>query len=713
MARYSITIFLGAFLLFQLQPLMGKYVLPWFGGGPAVWTACMLFFQVVLLAGYAYAHFISSRLTPQRLATLHLVLLGVSLAMLPIVPNAEFWKPVDGSMPVLRIVLLLAGTIGLPYFLLSSTGPLLQESFHRETGRPPYRLYSLSNAGSLLALLTYPFVFEPRLALWTQGIAWSVGYALFALLCGWCVWRMRSLPTLPPQVERRIALDAKRAAKPERGQILLWLALAACGSVMLLATTNQMGLEIPSVPFLWVLPLALYLLSFIICFDHDRWYHRGVFWPLLAVGLGLAGYALFQGHHLLLWQQLMIYPATMFVCCMVCHGELVRSKPAPSYSTLFYLTVSAGGALGGILVAIIAPLAFREFWEYQIGLVATVALALLAVLVYWDPKKHAPRWAWAAGGVTVMALVVGAVLCSQRKIPEGTVKTPVATLRDFYGVLRISDNENPQDPNGSWRLLQHGNIDHGLQYHDPEISKRLSSYYVPKSGVGLALAHHPRRFADNPAKRSLRIGVVGLGAGTLAAAGEPGDTVTFYEINPEVVKVANEYFTYLRDAKADVEIIVGDARIQMERQLAEGRPQQFDVLIIDAFSSDSIPVHLLTLEGVKLYGEHMKADGILCLHISNLYLELSAVVRGIAEELECPSVLIETFPEYRTGAYFSIWGLLTRNERFLNDPTVVAAAQATRPYPHPLVLWTDDYASLWQVVRDYGPLLGPLFPGQN
>ena len=324
MRRYAVTIFLSAFLLFQVQPLVGKFILPWFGGSPAVWTTCMLFFQVLLLAGYSYAHGITDRLSIGSQRVCHLALLLASLWFLPIAAHAEAWKPTGAEMPVPGILALLGATIGLPYFLLSSTGPLLQESFRRETGLAPYRLYSLSNVGSLLALLSYPFVFEPQWTLRAQQWAWSGGYALFVICCGGCVVRFA-----PGQQREAATSRPTHADRPSWGKVLLWLALAACGSIMLLATTNQMCQEIPAVPFLWVLPLALYLLSFIICFDHERWYHRNTFLVLLTAAVLLACLTMYAGNTLGIANQVAAYSATLFVCCMICHGELARAKPAP------------------------------------------------------------------------------------------------------------------------------------------------------------------------------------------------------------------------------------------------------------------------------------------------------------------------------------------------------------------------------------------------
>ncbi len=697
MARYAFTIFLSAFLLFQVQPLIGKFILPWFGGSPAVWTTCMLFFQVVLLAGYSYAHLLASKLSPRAQAAGHILLLLASLAFLPIAPNAELWKPVDSRTPIVGILLLLTFTIGLPYFLLSSTGPLLQESFRRETGRTPYRLYSLSNIGSLLALLTYPFLFEPQLTLRTQILGWSCSYALFVLLCAWSALGL-ARPALAGAGEINVPLNA--GPPPKARDVALWLALAACGSAMLLATTNQLCLEVCSVPFLWIVPLAIYLFTFIICFDHERWYHRGVFLVLLAAAVLLACYALYKGNAMRLWQQLLVYSATLWVCCMVCHGELAHSKPAPRFATLFYLMVAAGGAVGGILVALVAPLVLRDFWEYQIGLILTVILAAVSTLAGSGSRTSGlPKLAWIVASIVCVsagfAVGVGIGLPGN----EDNAERNLETTRNFYGVLRVNELEDVYDDNGPKRELIHGRIQHGFQYLDRQLRLWPTTYYGHSSGVGVAIDHHPRRTNPDPEQRTLRIGVVGLGCGTLAAYGNEGDYICFYEINPEVVRISDEYFTYRQDTAAQVEVILGDARIEMERQKAEGKLQKFDILAVDAFSSDSIPMHLLTKQCVELYREHLKPDGLLCIHISNRFLDLSGVVAGIAEALGCECVFIDSEGDATQGTDRATWAIVTTNEAFLKTPEVAGATLSSDEHNGPKVIWTDDYGSLWQVLE--------------
>jgi hypothetical protein len=698
MGRFAVTIFLSAFLLFQVQPLVGKFILPWFGGSPAVWTTCMLFFQVLLLAGYSYAHLLTSHLAIGSQRALHLALLATSLWFLPITPN-EAWKPAGAEMPAGEILLLLSVTIGLPYFLLSSTGPLLQESFRRETGGVPYRLYALSNGGSLLALLSYPFVFEPQLTRQTQIRAWSAGYVLFVVCCGWCALRFApAARSVGERDEGSAARGAIEVGKPALGNILLWLALAACGSTMLLATTNQLCQEISSVPFLWVLPLAIYLLTFIFCFDHERWYHRNGFLLLLTAVVVLACVTLYAGRSLGIANQLAAYSLTLFVCCMVCHGELAGAKPAPRHATLFYLIVSAGGALGGILVALVAPLVLPDFWEYQIGLVATVVLALIATFGPTAARAVLPGGRLVMGGVVSAAVGLGIVLVIHYATQSHGEEETLATSRNFYGVLRVNHIAGSDD-NGPKRDLVHGQTQHGFQFLDAEKRRWPTSYYGESSGIGLAIRHHPRRRATDPEARTLQIGVVGLGCGTLAASGEAGDTIRFYEINPEVIRISDEYFSYRHDSAAKVDVVLGDARINLERELAAGDARRFDVLAIDAFSSDSIPMHLLTKECVELYRQRLKPDGLLCVHISNNYLDLSGVVYGIAKAVGWQCVFVESAADPSLGTDVATWAIVTANEDFLNTPAVRKSVTPWDPGEHPPQVWTDDYGSLLQVLR--------------
>ncbi|MBI3468631.1 MAG: fused MFS/spermidine synthase [Planctomycetes bacterium] len=733
MARYALTIFLSAFLLFLVQPLIGKYILPWFGGTPAVWTTCMLFFQVLLLGGYAYAHLLADRVAPRVQGSIHLALLGLSLLFLPIAPK-EFLKPTGSESPQFQILLLLLVTIGAPYLMLSSTGPLLQSWFSRtHAGRSPYRLYSLSNVGSLLALLCYPFLVEPYVRLWHQAMAWSIGFALFVLLCGWCAIQVRRKADgfdldLPGPAKEPAAGEppasrshppAVPSHRPTFSDITLWLLLSMAGSVMLLAVTNMISQEIAVVPFLWILPLALYLLSFIICFDSPRWYLRWLFVPLL--GIAIAVWCLTLGHQALteivmwtgwfkisplpgledkagelidnackvvfsggtpfpwirqnlgtsvdqptLWGATAVHLSLLFACVMACHGELARSKPQPRHLTLYFLMVSIGGAMGGVFVALIAPYIFPWFWEYQLGLLATWGAVLWAVI---REERSPAHWGWSVARWSVLApaclllIPLAGVLSIDLKIHDKDAKF---VKRNFYGVLRVTQEDDPTF--GAKHVLTHGTITHGYQFLDDEMSRQPTSYYARDTGIFIAAKFHPRRFDADPQNRGLRIGVVGLGTGSIAALGQTGDYFRFYEINPAVLRLSDDWFTYVKDTPAKVEVVLGDARVQMEREVLARQPQQFDVLALDAFSSDSIPMHLLTRECADTYWKHLKPDGILALHISNRYVELRGVCHGLADIFQKKMIVVDSDDDEEIAQSGSTWVLLTSNRQFIDNP---------------------------------------------
>jgi hypothetical protein len=673
-----VTIFLSAFLLFQVQPMIGRYVLPWFGGGPAVWTNCMLFFQVMLLAGYAYAHWLGSARHRKLQSGIHIGLLAVSLLFLPIAPRADLWKPASSDDPSGRILLLLAATVGVPYLLLSSTTPLLQRWFHlTREGESPWRLYALSNFGSLLALLSYPFIFEPFLRLRTQTFLWSALYAVFVMLCGWTAWRVAALrPAAEPSE------TVSDSGLPLR-DVLLWLALSACSSILLLATTNQISQEVAVSPFLWIAPLSIYLLTFILTFESDRWYRRGLFAAAAGVLAPVTCAVVGATVVVSLWTQLGVDLAALFVTCMVCHGELARSKPSPRHLTAFYLTISAGGAMGGVFAALIAPRIFTEFAEYPMALAAACLLGFLGwlrsgALVQWTSRNFAVR-------VPLMALLFGGVTSIVAGVTS--VQPGLENRRNFYGILRVSERT---EQNGRLRQLTHGRIQHGFEFLDDAKRDRPTSYYGPSSGVALALEALPE---------PRRVAIVGLGAGTLAAWGRSGDTFRFYEINPAVEAIAQKWFFFLKDSKAQTEVVLGDARVQLERELAAGRSHDFDLIAVDAFSSDAIPIHLLTAECGDLYRQRLVPDGILALHISNRSLDLEPVARGLARHLGWNARMVIGLFDSNAGESNSRWVVLAEKaetlEKYRIRETLVGLSGPRRS----IITWTDDFASLWHVLR--------------
>lgn len=693
MPLFAAAIFLSAFLLFQAQPVIARYILPWYGGSPAVWTTCLLFFQVGLLGGYAYAHALADFLRDRRgwQIGIHLALLVLALALLPITPDDSMRPDGTGGSPVLGIVALLARTIGFPYLLLSASGPLLQHWFGDAwPGRSPYRLYAVSNAGSLLGLLTYPFLFEPFLAVTRQTQTWSwsfLAYAGLATACAIVFFRRAT-----PEAHANAPADSPRPPLLDR---ILWIGFAACGSMLLLSLTNQMCQDVAVVPFLWVLPLSLYLLTFVISFDHERWYFRPVWIPLMFVAVGAVVFLInqqFADSEMHLAWQLTIYLGAIFCGCLVCHGEIVRIRPAPRHLTGFYLAISFGGALGGLFVSLLAPLVFDGYWELHLSLFLLVAMTAFEVFRRLRRSKRSASTGWAAAAVVLLAALVFGLGRHILECRQGALDSS----RGFYGVLRVYEENAMTDD--YYRALYHGRISHGRQYFDESYRELATTYYTSDSGIGAAFASHPARGGSTG--RPMHVGAVGLGVGTIASYAEEGDRVRFYEINPQVETMARDHFTYLEDCRGDASVVIGDGRISLERELAESGPQGFDLLVIDAFSGDSIPIHLLTREAFALYFKHLAPDGILAVHISNLHLDLSDPVRVLGREFGCtPCRVAFNPPEDNYHSYYSDWVLLSRDPDL--EASLAAGAYLTewdREEPDE-ILWTDEYCNLLEVVE--------------
>lgn len=919
------TIFVSAFLLFQVQPVITKKILPWFGGSPAVWTTCVLFFQLVLLGGYAYAHVVTHQIQTRWQAILHLGIVLLALLTLPIVPR-EWWKPADGSFPALRILVLLLAVVGAPYFVLSTTGPLVQAWFAKIfPGRSPYRLYSLSNIGSLTALLTYPFFVETTLRVNMQGYVWSVVFIGFAALIGMLalsLWRMgESLDvaaTKPePAVTAAEGLVAKRtgatapvtgtaAAKPAEvdkapsvGQRSSWLALAALASMAFLAITNHLCQDIAVVPFMWVIPLSLYLLSFIICFDNERWYLRktygtlailSILWltaihnysavndgmeyaqkvvawtftrqtfadddeaaaykkkslsekiaatqlhgksigfgPLKAnlpitfsklndgmfekIGWGVGGLnsglnSMFKDRtpvvlengdtfasldknkdgkltvdqeeiptpvatSLVAWDmntdgevtraefeekagnrkprfnltfdvhtyefQEHVFVATtaflaaLFFICMVCHGELVKSKPQPKYLTSFYLSLSAGGALGGLFVGLICPLIFRTHFEFSLAMIGGFVVGWLTIFNdgkdRWLKGREVLQWVLAFAMVLTMLFVVpgnredievrrvASLLPAswQTKLENWKIMGAkdddlIAIERNFYGTVTVKYMGSQDDPENLGKALYNGRIWHGFQFVDPSKELEPSTYYVDGTGAALAVKENPR------AGQGLRVAVIGLGSGSMAAHARKGDLFKFYDIDPKVLKVATENFTYLKKIPAardcQVEVVMGDARVSLERELKEQGPLNYDVIHLDAFSGDAIPAHLLTDESFGLYEQHLRHEertdektgekvsvpmGIIVVHISNRYLDLEPVVAAIAKKHGHRTWTVHKTEDGGPTDTASDWILVSKNDEFMDNPKVKEAGEPLNPAKQ--LLWTDQFTALWDIMK--------------
>jgi hypothetical protein len=742
---FGFTIVLSAFLLFQVQPLIAKLILPWFGGSAAVWTSCMLFFQFALLGGYTYAHWLSEQ-PGRRQTAIHLALLAVSLLSLPILPSA-WWKPQGAGDPLLRILGLLAATVGLPYFLLSSTSPLLQAWYSRSTGGAmPYRFFALSNAGSMAGLLTYPILVEPYLTNRVQAWMWSISYAAFGLICAAVAFRSRGI-----HAEHAAASLPGKAPKPRLSERLLWMGLAACASALMLAVTNHLTQNIAPIPFLWVLPLSLYLLSFILCFDSDRWYQRWLFAGLAVVTIPAMVYMIQRGGYFDLRISVSLFCAMIFVLFMVCHGELARRRPAPAFLTSFYLMVSLGGAAGGLLIGFAAPYLFNALYDLPVVLslicflfawllwrercvdrgaaiasmpqtdrrVISVWSVLLLVYAFFRfaaaARFHAPKFLQAAWDAPVLfglagmmgayliwrgralvdarflrfalaAGVAASVICYLARDSYASVSDARVLARNFYGALKVFDSET-DGMQGPVRTLRHGTIDHGEQFLWPRNSHRPTTYFTGPSGIGLAV-HRVQQ--DGP----MRMGIIGLGAGTLAAYARSVDHYRFYDINPLVMRIASSQFTFLRDCYAPHEIVLGDARLMLEKE----EPQRFDLLVVDAFSGDAIPVHLLTREAWALYWRHLKPDGVLAVHVSNRYLDLGPVVALGAEANGKRAMMVSYEGGDLDEEASSDWVLVTSRAGFFDEPEIRKAAKAIQPIAA-LRLWTDDYSNVYRILK--------------
>lgn len=677
MGLFAVTVFLSAFLLFQIQPIVAKMILPWFGGSSSVWSVCLVFFQVELLLGYAYVHWLHEKVAARRQPLVHGVLLLLSLALLPVAANPA-WK---GSTlaPGLSVLAVLATAVGAPYLLLSTTGPLMQTWYARSftssgIDARPYRLYALSNLASMLALLSYPVLVEPVLPVGTQATLWSAAYVAFVATCLATAFftRRRMLPAASPTVpDAPVARDV--APHPGWKECLIWIGLAATASMLLLAMTRHLTQDVAPVPFLWIAPLSIYLLSFILCFDAPRYYVR----PLFLAALPLAFFALDRvlDSGMEVPVLIALISLSLFVFCMVCHGELVRRKPPVRYLTLFYLMLSIGGALGGLLVGLVAPAIFNAYFELPIGLFLCAALV---TVVLWRDLRSVWR----------VVLVVALLGYGWRltEISLEYVQGYRKVVRNFYSQLRIDDSVD--DVLGAKRKMVHGRINHGEQFMDVKLRKEPTAYYCEKSAIGRAIRSLQQA-------QPLHLGVVGLGAGTLAAYGRAGDVMRIYEINEQVLDLARSDFTFLSDSAARIEPVLGDGRLMLERD----PPQHFDLLAMDAFSGDSIPAHLLTLEAMKTYFGQLKPDGLLAVHITNRYLDLQPVMAAVAQQYGKTALVYDLDPDDNDlYCRHTTWVLMMSPERAAALPESLRDGVPLTPRPG-FAAWTDSFSNLFSILK--------------
>lgn len=678
MLLFAINIFLSAFLLFQIQPLIGKFILPWFGGTPAVWSTAMLFFQALLTGGYAYAYWLVKQNKQRWIHTALLVLTITLLIILglvwrsPITPSPDL-RPAYVEFPVFNIFFILLASVGLPYFVLASNSPLMQAWFSRLQPTSSYaRLYALSNVGSLLGLLAYPVLVEPYFPLQSQGWGWSIGFVLFAIVSSLIVYQLgdKKIEATPVEKSARSSLSLK----------LLWMILGGVASLFLLSITNQITQEVTVIPFLWVLPLAIYLLSFILAFSDSRWYNRNLYALLFGLASLATLWALTERQSLPITYQVSIYCLLLFFSCMICHGELYQLRPPADQLTTFYLMSSLGGAFGGVFVNFVAPALFNGYWEFYLGWLMTFLILIARLMPKWINAYHYQT------RVLTLSFVLGVVLIGL-SLNQNQSENELMAGRNFYGVVRVKAlDENTL-------AMINGITIHGIQYK--ENPTEPTTYYSPDSGVGVLLANYPK---DNqPAK----VAVLGLGIGTLAAYGEAGDDYRLYEINQIAIDLAKgegDYFSFLEDSQANIEVIPGDARISLENEYNANGSLQFDVIALDTFSSDSVPVHLVTKQAFDLYLANLKPDGVIAANISNQYIDLQPVFYQIAKEFGLTIIRIDNIPD-EPNEYLSIWMLMAKNPESLNIPELQARAQMYENYSTDVALFTDDYSNLFQILR--------------
>ncbi len=740
-------IFLASVLLFSVQPLAARALLPWYGGAPMVWAVALFFFQTALLGGYLYAHLAAARLGPRTQLLLHAGLLGAALWFASPVPDAA-WAPLGEETPGLRLLGTLAANLGLPFLAGAATTPLVSAWLVRAgargadpgggapdgersgstgteaadpdsaspgsprvgsigagsigagsigVGSRVYRFFALSNAGSLLGLLAYPVAVEPYLGLARQARLWTGGYFLLALTAlGAGALLLRRNPRsaapqprpTPTPATAGTARTCREDDRPRRGLPVPAL-LAAVASFTLVAVTTHLTRDVAAAPFLWTLPLAVYLLTFILAFGAARPHPRRRLAPAVFLLAAACLYVWFRDLTFGLDAPLAAHAAAglafLFAAGWSAHGEIARRRPPPAGLTRYYLGITAGGAAGGLAASLLSPLLFPNTWEYPLALVLSATAPLFASGAGRRSRRRAILFRAAAAATAGLALAV--TLLEHRR--------PLHAGRNFYGAVRVME-AHPGTP--EWRRdLWNGGIGHGSQWLHPDRRREPTLYYYEGTGIEAALSRHPRRRAGAP----LSVGVIGLGTGALTVHAREGDRFRFYELDPQVEAVARSYFTYLREAPGPVEVVLGDARLSLEREAAAGEPKR-DVLVLDAFTGDGIPVHLLTAEAFALYRERLTPDGVIVAHLSNRHVDLVPVVRAQALRLGAISLLTESEADPARFHYAATWVLVTWNADFVTDPAVLARAtpfSGAAAVPDAGHRWTDDYSNLWRVLR--------------
>ncbi len=730
---FAATLFISAALMFVLQPMFGKLLLPWLGGSPAVWNTCMVFYQTILFLGYLYAHLLSTRLSKQRQVLIHSGLILLTFIALPLSLPAEMSPPTD-SNPTFWLLKILFLAIGLPFFIVSTTSPLLQKWFAHighHTSHDPYYLYAASNTGSLIALLSYPFLLEPNIGLSRQTNYWSSGYILLCLMifaCAALLWRNTRAAGTNLQEDSEIP-----ATNLSYRQQLHWLVLAFVPSSLLLGLTNFISTDIASVPLLWIIPLTLYLLSFILVFS--KWaapIHRFMLTLQPIVLLPFIAYSFINPAIVAFRVNLFLHLLAFFLAIMVCHGELARLRPPTRYLTRYYLIMSFAGMLGGMFNTFIAPFIFNAVYEYPIMIIAAlllrpnpktehdwkkqvlldsawpIAFLVLGLTVYAS-TDNLPEYLDAIG-VTLL-LLTGLNYSFHRRSLSLSLFTGIILFftlglhsllsntlyqeRTFFGVLSVRESVllNEQNQPEIYHELFHGTTKHGAERLAPELRTLPLTYYSRPGPMGQLFKTY------DTVNENWSIGVVGLGAGALACYAKPGQHWTFYEIDPLVLTIAEntDYFYYLKLCSHNTVMQIGDARLSLQQE----PDKKFDLLILDAFSSDAVPTHLLTREAIKLYFRKLKSDGILAFHITNRHLDLKKVLSNHAKQLDLTALVQEFKSDKQTPLVVDTdWAVMSKDTKKL---ALLKQSRLGNWQKMPLYFdirpWTDDFTnivSIWK-----------------
>ena len=711
------TIVVGSFLLFLTQPMVARMALPRVGGAPAVWNSAMLVYQLLLLAGYAYAHYLG-RVRPRYQVGIHVVLLGVAALWLPL--HLVNWVPPSTSQPAFWVPWFLLASIGPLFFIVSAQAPLMQRWYALETSRgDPYPLYAASNLGSFAGLISYPLIVEPLMTLQEQSYLWTGIYAALVLLVIGCA------VTVPGHAVEQ--MPEETSPKPTRKQVLHWIVLAAVPSGLMLSTTTHLTTDIVAIPLLWVLPLGLYLLSFVVAFAARR--RVADFITLVApVIILIAGGLAFASGTRDPFISATLGLVLLFTIAVALHTQMFRLRPAVGHLTRFYLAMSFGGMLGGLFCAIVAPLLFDWAYEHPILIIAAAVLVPQTPLVSW-PNRYSPLLEALLPALALVLsfatelyldgprMMIGTILvslialaCLGRRFSFGVSlaalmlsyggwsilyqSTTDTRTRSYFGIYQVNTRYNQQEEPYAIALT-HGTTLHGIQNLVPGTETVATSYYARGSGIGHTLANAPQLFGPNAS-----IGVVGLGTGTLSCYHQPGQRWTIFEIDPVMVNIARHRFSFLSRCAPDARIVLGDARVSLGNEPASS----IDVLAVDAFSSDAVPMHLLTHEALQVYGRAVKPNGLVMFHISNRYLDLEPVVADLAEHGGWHSAMLQYDPneeERMMNATVSIWIALSRNRDTL-DRLVSLSGEGQWQYlaPRPnFAGWSDDYASILPILR--------------